>query len=115
MTTKLKEPLFYAIHKSYFAWRVVAVTTHKPSGRWHGRYVADNETTHGTGSDLIGKFDTAEAALERVEAVQAVRSKYEPLRRAAEDEVSRLFRLEQAEMAAAVKGERDGQASTPIA
>ena len=104
MTTKLKEPLFYAIHKSYFAWRVVAVTTYKPSGRWHGRYIADNETTHGIGGDLVGKFDTADAALDRVAAVQAVRSKYEPLRKAAEAEVSRLWRLEQDEMIAAASG-----------
>jgi hypothetical protein len=102
MTTKLKEALFYAIHRNYYAWRVVAVTTHKSSGRWHGRYVADNETTHGTGRDLIGKFDTAEAALERVAAVTAVKDKWEPLIEANREEGSRLYRKQQEEMEAVV-------------
>jgi hypothetical protein len=82
MTHKLKEPLFYAVRTGPYTNRgaeVVAVTTIKSSGRWHGRTIADNEVTHGIGGAIHGRFDTAEQAQAKVDEILAIRRKWKPI------------------------------------
>jgi hypothetical protein len=102
MTSKLKEPLFYSLHRSMYGvsgYKVVAVTTYKERrGRWHGRYVDDNSGTHGAG-DLEGRFDAPEkaqaaiAGLAAIEAkhkapIDAARRAYDAAQRAERDEIN---------------------------
>lgn len=100
---KLKKPLFYALHTRWREYRVVAVTTYKPSGRWHGRYVHDNEGTHGTG-DLHGRFDTVEAAQAKVAGLEAILAKHKPLIDEAHRALSRIQYAERHDLDVYLKG-----------
>lgn len=106
MTSNLKPPLFYALHRSVYGvggYKVVAVTTYKESrGRWFGRYVEDNSGTHGSG-DLEGRFDTVEAAQAKVNGVAAIRVKHAPLIKAAQREYDAAQRAERTEVDAYLK------------
>lgn len=81
--SKLKEPLFYALHNRWTHYRVVAVTTYKEgTGRWHGRYVRDNEGTHGRG-DIHGRFATEAEAQAKIDGLEEIRKRHKaPIARA---------------------------------
>lgn len=78
----MKPALFYAIKRGYREYRIIAVTTEKPRN-WHGRNVTDNTATHGTNRELIGRFDTQEAAQAKVDEVAKIIAHHAPIIEAA--------------------------------
>lgn len=100
---KLKEPLFFALHRRWGNYRVVAVTTYKEQrGRWHGRYVHDNEGTHGAG-DLEGRFATQEAAEAKVRGLEEIKERHAPLISTAERALRAAERNQRDELDAYLK------------
>lgn len=90
----MKPALFYAIKRGYREYRIIAVTTEKPRN-WHGRNVTDNTATHGTTRELIGRFDTQEAAQAKVDQVAKIIAHHAPIIDAASAALNRAHRKEQ--------------------
>lgn len=104
MTDKLKPILWYTIRVFSFRPHIIGVTTEKARGRWFGRDIYDNTATHGTDSDIRGKFETqheAEAAFGRVmEITRRYKIKYDEL----EDNRKSIRRCELVELDRAYQG-----------
>lgn len=103
----MKQALFYAIRVNLYN-TVVAVTTEKPNGRWHGRDCRYNEVTHGTSDQLRGRFNT-EAEAEACRAgVIAIGDKYEAERKPLSKKISTLYAVERQEIEDYVKAQSNG-------
>jgi hypothetical protein len=86
MSSRLKKPLFYAIvRQNWGRPTVIAVTTEKARGGWHGRHVSDNTGTHGRSSDIMSRHTTQPEAESRV----AVMATIEEQRRALTERLNR--------------------------
>lgn len=74
----MKPALYYSIQSDYGSdYQVVAITSEK-SRQWYGRTVANNVATHGTMRNLNGRFETAEAAQLKIEAIDRIDKHYKP-------------------------------------
>jgi hypothetical protein len=101
--TAMKPALFYAIRRDLYN-NVVAVTSIKDHrNHWFGRYVRDNSATHGRG-DLMGRFETREAAEAKREELAKIATDYDAKRKPHSDAISRLYREERDAIDEAVKG-----------
>lgn len=98
----VKPALYYAMRRDIYN-NIVAVTTEKPGwrGKWHGRYTRDNTPTHGTFDDLMGRFETQEAAEAKRDELKAIRAKYYDERKRLNDMQRDLYHRETAEINAA--------------
>lgn len=104
----LKKALFYTIANP---WRgdhkIMAVTSEKRS-QYFGRFTEDNSGTHVRKQDCRGRFDTEADARARLTAVQAVRARHRPIRKACEEASTAAWCAEETDVERAIKGEIDG-------
>lgn len=89
----MKTALYYAIRRNLYK-TVVAITTEKGSRRWHGRDCTYNEATHGTFDQLMGRFDTKEAAEAKRSELSRIADKYKAERKPHETAIMELHRSE---------------------
>lgn len=89
----MKTALYYAIRRNLYN-TVVAVTTEKGSRRWHGRDCTYNEATHGTFDQLMGRFDTKEAAEAMRTEIARIANKYKAERKPHETAIMQLHQSE---------------------
>lgn len=101
----LKTALYYAIRRNLYN-DIVAVTTEKDKGRWHGRYCKDNTPTHGApvhgNADIMGRFATEEAALAMRARLALIADIYKAKRKELDKQVSALFAQERAHIEEAI-------------
>ncbi len=114
----MKKPLYYAIRTGSLYNPVIAVTSER-GHRWSGReepyghktYVSP---THGTMSDLAGRFDTLEAAQASRAKIAELADSYDKARQVLHNESSRLYRDERAATDAIITGTSVPLARMPI-
>lgn len=92
----MRPALFYAI-KPGGTWgpRIIAVTTERGS-HWWGRDTKDDLGTHGRSSDIKGRFETIEAAVEVRDRVQRIHDHFRNERRKMDAMHTRLYHAEEA-------------------
>jgi hypothetical protein len=84
MTNNLKPILYYTlVGRGYrTGYAVFGVTSETGRRRLNGRLFLEHggiEPTHTTKLDIFGRFDTEQAARDKITAIIAVREKYKPL------------------------------------
>lgn len=110
----MKTPIYWAIRTGSLYNPVIAVTSER-GPRWSGReephgHKTHVSTTHGTMSDLAGRFVTLEAAQAAREKIAELADSYDKARNVLTREATRLYRDEQDAIDILVRGE-----STPLA
>lgn len=101
----MKPALYYALRNDYSSYQIVAVTSEK-SRQWFGRLTADNSATHGTFGSLVGRFDTEEAAREKIDAIKAINNKHEKSIKDAQHAYANAMRAERDAIADLLKQPR---------
>jgi hypothetical protein len=108
----MKKALFYALRRALYS-PVIAVTTYKPSGRWHGRRCDYNEVTHGISSDLCGLFATQEQAEACRAHVRELEAEYDKKIKVHRDAISILNRDQRRDIEAYIKHATEEAAKVP--
>lgn len=70
----MKPILFYQLTK--YSLELVGITSESRHGRVNGRYIKNDAPAHWRSYDLIGKFDTLEAAQSKIAKLNAIRNNY---------------------------------------
>jgi hypothetical protein len=102
----MKPALYYTIHTMCMYPKVIAVTSEKARGRWYGREVRDNTATHGTNTDVRGRWDTQAEAEAMLTQVSKLAADYQERREQLANVVGMLSRSERDAMDALFKGEQ---------
>jgi hypothetical protein len=98
----VKTPLYYSIRVMSVYNPIVAVTSEKLRGRWHGRYVDDNTPTHGNQSDLRGKFTSLEMAKRCKSDISEINGRYREQSKVINKQLSALYVKEREEIEALI-------------
>lgn len=93
MADKLKAVLYYTLVGRWgggCGYSVMAVTSETGRDRINGRLLLEHggfEPTHARKSDKFGRFDSEQAARDKIAGIVAIREKYEPLIKVAQKEL----------------------------
>ena len=114
----MKRALYYAIRTGSLYNPVIAVTSER-GRRWSGRdcphgHVTYYSTTHGTMSDLSGRFETENEAFAMRRQIAALSDSYDESRKVLALHTSQLHARERNAMAELLKGIDPGPAPRPV-